>query len=361
MHPHRLAEIPPEWERVLNVIESQAAESDRDGVPRSHFDSLAVVGAHGEISDPIRWRELTERLAGIDASTWFCWTQHQTPLRTLAAGGNQPTAVALQERWLPGMKSGSVLAAVAFAHIRRPGAANPVAKQIDGMWQLSGTLDWVTSWDIADVVMLMALTEDKSQIVTFFIPIQNFEEVINGSHVGEKLELLSMSGTHTRPVHFDNSAIPTEFLFSITSYSQWQESDRRKTISPNYAALGIARSAIDELTEIGDSRKSTPIEELSVTLSQRYTNFRDQVIDLLDQADQAKDTELLELRIELLEFARECATAVVIARAGASMQVGSKAERRIRDAMFLQVQAQTESTRNAALNRMKSAFDKSER
>jgi alkylation response protein AidB-like acyl-CoA dehydrogenase len=354
-----IAHIPSEWDQVLGIIETQAAQSDRDGVPRSHFDSLASVGAHGEVSDPSMWRELTERIAGADASTWFCWAQHQTPLRTLAAGGNQPSAVALQARWLPGMKNGSTLAAVAFAHIRRPGPANPVARKLNGSWQLTGTLDWVTSWDIADVVMLMALNEDKSEIVTFFIPIVNFEEVISMSEVGEKLQLLSMSGTHTRPIRFAGSVIPNEFLFSVTSYLEWQQGDQRKTIAPNLAALGIARSAIDELAEIGASRKSVSATELAESLSRRYLHLRAQAMDLIDQAGLAADSDLLETRVEILELARECATAVVIARAGASMQVGSRAERRIRDSMFLQVQAQTEITRNAALDHMNSAVNSS--
>ncbi len=356
-----LVDIPSEWERVLGSIETQAAESDRDGVPRSHFEALASVGAHGEVADPIQWRELTERIAGVDASTWFCWVQHQTPLRTLAAGGNQPAAAELQKRWLTGMKNGSVLAAVAFAHIRRPGPANPVAKSVNGVWELTGSLDWVSSWDIADVVMLMALTEDKSQIVTFFIPVRNFEEVINGSQVGEKLELLSMSGTHTRPVHFDRSAVPNEFLFSVSSYQDWQGIDRRKTLAPNFAALGVARSAIEELRELAQSRKSPSIGEISATLWGHYLDLRSRAIHVVDQGDSANDSDLLETRVEILEFARECATAVVIARAGASMQSGSRAERRMRDAMFLQVQAQTEVTRNAALARMNSTFNKSQR
>ena len=83
---------------VLARIAQTAEDTDRFGVPRSHIDSLALVGAHGLAKDPQRQRELTERLAGADASTWFCWTQHQTPLRTMLAGGNQPAAQKLSDR-----------------------------------------------------------------------------------------------------------------------------------------------------------------------------------------------------------------------------------------------------------------------
>ncbi|MFY9208232.1 MAG: hypothetical protein WAO33_03910, partial [Candidatus Nanopelagicales bacterium] len=146
--------LEPELEAVIARIAQTAEDTDRFGVPRSHIDSLALVGAHGLAKDPQRQRELTERLAGADASTWFCWTQHQTPLRTMLAGGNQPAAQELSDRWLKGLESGDLLAAIAFAHIRRGGPANPVVHQVDGGWELTGKLDWVTSWDIADVLML---------------------------------------------------------------------------------------------------------------------------------------------------------------------------------------------------------------
>lgn len=349
-------ELPPEWEPVLAQIAEDADQSDRFGVPRSHFSNLARVGAHGVPGGVDQWRELTERIAGADASTWFCWVQHQSPLRTLESGGNQPESSAIQQRWLEGLRSGEFLAAVAFAHVRRPGPVNPVAREIKGEWQLDGSLDWVTSWDIADVVMIMALTEDKSQIITFFIPTKDFKRVISGSEVGDPLELLSMSGTHTRPIRFDHSVIPRDFLFSARSFTEWQKSDARKTLAPNLAAVGLARAAIDELEAIGISRVNPEILRLAATLSGKLIALRQQAHFLLDQADSASDASLLQSRVDILEFARECTVAVVIARAGAGMQSGKSAERRVREAMFLQVQAQTEPTRNEALERINQRY-----
>jgi alkylation response protein AidB-like acyl-CoA dehydrogenase len=350
------SDLPPAWQGVINRIAESAEQSDRDGVPRSHFNDLAAIGAHGAPTDTDQWRELTERIAGADASTWFCWTQHQTPLRTLEAGGNQPAAQALQEQWLPGLQSGKYLAAVAFAHIRRPGPANPMAAQVDGDWQLDGSLDWVTSWDIADVVMVMALTADKSDIVTFFIPTAGFTDLISGSMVGEPLDLLSMSGTHTRPIQFEKSVIPSDFVFNVSSFTQWQQADDRKTLAPNPAALGLARAAIDELETIGTARNSPEIMSLVDTLTTKLIALRHNAYSLLDQGDSASAGDLLQSRVEILEFARECTAAVVIARAGAGMQSGKSAERRVRESMFLQVQAQTEPTRNAALTRLNQRY-----
>lgn len=356
MEVSQTPEISGDWAEVVNRIAATADQSDRAGIPRSHFTDLARVGAHGSPQSVQQWRELGELIAGADASTWFCWVQHQTPLRTLEMGGNQPAAQALQEQWLAGLQTGALLAAVAFAHVRRPGSANPVARNVSGSWQLHGELDWVTSWDIANVVMVMALTEDKSDIVTFFLPTTNFAEAIPGSTLGDPLELLSMSGTHTRPILFEHSVIPADFVFNVGIFSDWQKTDARKILAPNPAALGLARAAINELESVGIARKNTEVLDLVSTLTQKCNALRVKAYALLDLGDAATNADLMQSRVEILEFARECTVAVVIARAGAGMQSGKSAERRVREAMFLQVQGQTESTRNAALSRVNDRY-----
>ncbi len=144
---------------VLSDIADRAAENDARGIDRAQIDALAAVGLVGTALDPpARQREVAERIAMVDASVWFCWAQHQSPLRTLAAAEpaiHAPLVDEIKARWLAGLSDGSNVGAVAFAHLRRPGPANPIAERVHGGWSITGTLDWVTSWDIADVMLLM--------------------------------------------------------------------------------------------------------------------------------------------------------------------------------------------------------------
>ena len=73
-----------------------------------------------------------------------------------AAGllGRPLTPPALGDRWLEPVASGQALAGVAFAQLRRAGAANP----------LDGRLDWITSWDIADLVLLCLRCVDRAEL-----------------------------------------------------------------------------------------------------------------------------------------------------------------------------------------------------
>ena len=345
------AQLTGEIESALHVIAESAESSDHTGVPRSHIDLLASAGAHGAPRALAQQREVTERLAGADASTWFCWSQHQTPLRTMLEGGNQSASESLSRRWLSGLQGGEFLAAIAFAHVRRGGPPNPVAHQCEGGWELTGTLDWVTSWDIADVLMLLAFTEDKSKFVIFYLPIRDFTEEFNSCVVGEPLKLLAMSGTHSRPITFDHTLITSDCVFSVIDADKWLVVDSMKTILPNPAALGVARGAIEQLNEVAFSRNQEQGIIAASELASKYHGLRERAYAATDNPKTPRSV-LVSLRVQILEFAVECAIAVITASSGGAMLMGNAAERRAREAVFLQIQAQTQETRNAALTRV---------
>ncbi len=345
------AQLTPQIDSAIAEIAERANASELMGVPRSHIDLLASVGVHGTAADVPQQREVTERLAGADASTWFCWTQHQTPLRTMLAGGNQGASAELSERWLQGLQNGELLAAIAFAHVRRGGPPNPVAKKVTDGWELTGKLDWITSWDIADVLMLLAATEDKTQIVIFYLPIKDFGEAFTHCEVGEPLKLLAMSGTHSRPITFDHTFIGNDFVFSIIDSQEWLSADSEKTVLPNPAALGVARAAIEQLNEVSHARKQEVGQTAARNLAKEFERLRAQAYGAMDNP-QTPRAELVNLRVQTLEFAVKCAVAVITATSGGAMMTGGEAERRVREAMFLQVQAQTQETRDAALARL---------
>jgi alkylation response protein AidB-like acyl-CoA dehydrogenase len=340
-----------EIESALHVIAESAEISDQSGVPRSHIDLLASAGAHGAPRALAQQREVTERLAGADASTWFCWSQHQTPLRTMLAGGSEPASEALSKRWLSGLQGGEFLAAIAFAHVRRGGPPNPVAHQCEGGWELTGTLDWVTSWDIADVLMLLASTEDKSEFVIFYLPVQEFTEAFDSCVVGDPLKLLAMSGTHSRPITFDHTFMSSDYAFSVIEANEWLVADSVKTILPNPAALGVARGAIEQLNEVASKRKQEQGKITARKLAVEYQALRERAYAATDDPKTLR-SELVSLRVQVLEFAVKSAVAVITASSGSAMLMGNAAERRVREAIFLQIQAQTQETRNAALARL---------
>jgi alkylation response protein AidB-like acyl-CoA dehydrogenase len=347
--------LPDDALSVLeDTVASQAAEADRHGVQRAVIDALADAGLLGTALVPAALqRELSEQLAGVDGSTWFCWVQHQTPLRTLEGdivGLRSGAAEQLRQRLLPGMRSGRLLGAVAFAHVRRPGRANPEATRVPGGWRLDGTLDWVTSWDIADVVMVMAqgAGEHRDSLVCCYLPGGNTGALTAGLTADVPLELLAMGGTHTRPVRLDAVFVPDESVGAIVDRGEWLAADAVRSADANPAAFGVARGAIAELTSLARRRDDGRLHRAAETLTAQCVEVRTRAYRV--SADGGEVSQRLDLRARALDLAGRASSAVVVARAGAAMLAGASAERRVRESLFLQVQAQTRASRDATLD-----------
>ena len=356
--------LPPAAMTVLaDVVAPAASETDDHGVPRSHLDALAGAGLHGSPLAGDQQRELSELLAGADATTWFCWVQHQSPMRILEDARDSalaPWAEQLRAQLLPGMRDGSILNAVAFAHVRRPGPPNPVATRVAGGWSLTGTLDWVTSWDIADVVMVMAQGDGDhaGEFICAYLPAgrSGLDRTQAGLDVGEPLRLLAMSGTHTRPLRLEGFFVPDELVGDVLDRQAWLSVDAQRTADPNPAAFGVARGAIAELASLAESRSDENMAQLAEALIAECRSLRSASYAAIDSPDrEGTRAARLQLRARSLDLAARAAQSVVIARAGASMLGSASSGRRMREALFLLVQAQTADTRAASLQRMAQA------
>ena len=340
---------------IASVIAPTAGMTEHNGVPRASIDALALAGLLGAGLAREDLRELAELLSGADASTWFCWTQHQTPMRTLAgdvAGLREGAPDELRDRLLPGLQSGRLLGAVAFAHVRRPGPPNPVASRVPGGWRLNGRLDWVTSWDIADVVLVMAQGSPPHDdvLVCCYLPAGAAPEQTPGVEAGAPLDLLAMSGTHTRPITLDGVLVPDASVGAVVDRDTWLSEDARRTVDASPAAFGVARGAIAHLDSLARQRED---ERLLATVEELAESCRSVRARAYAAADASDDLgHRVQLRAEALELALQCATASVTAMAGAAMLRDNPAERRLREAAFLLVQAQTRVTRAAFLDRL---------
>jgi len=201
--------LPEAHEPLLSAIAAAAADTDRHGVQRRCFDAMAAAGLLGRpLQPPAQKRELAERLFMADGSLTFCWLQHQLPLRRLLNAVSTPEA----------------LAGVAFAHLRRPGAANPAATRIAGGWHLDGRLDWLTSWDIADLVLLCLRCVDSAEVAD------------------------------------------SQVLF-VEDFSVWSEADAATLCRVSPVVFGCIRGAIADLHQVASSHHDTQALALADALS----------------------------------------------------------------------------------------------
>jgi alkylation response protein AidB-like acyl-CoA dehydrogenase len=356
--PDALA-LPEAHEPLLGALAAAAAESDRQGVPRSSLDALAAASLLGRPLDPPSLqRELAERLFMADGSLTFCWLQHQLPLRRLLAAvptADAPAAGALRQQWLEPVASGRAVAAVAFAHLRRPGHPNPVATRIRGGWRLDGQLDWITSWDIADLALLCLRCRDASgdRVVGLLLPAGASGETLPaGIQLGEPLALLAMGGSHTRPLQLQGAELPDSQVLFVEEFSCWSQADARAVCRVSPVVFGCCRGALADLHQLARRHNDAQALMLADGLARECRRLRREAYGLID-ANREDSPQLRqqhrELRALALDLTMRAAQAALIAHAGAAMVAGCPAQRRLREASFLLVQAQTADSRRASL------------
>jgi len=328
------------------LLRPSAERVDVDGVPRSHLDALAEAGlmAANDLPPPVM-REVTELLAGADASTWFVWTQHHTPVRTVARGTNRELA----ERLLPPLTAGSMLAGVAYTHLRRPGTpALSVARDGDG-WRLDGEIAWLTSWQLADIFCVGAQVvgtshQEEDDVAWMLLPLRERD----GVHA-ETLGLAAMAGTSTFRVRLDDVRVHSDDVALIEPLASWRATDSARTADVSPAVFGVTEEAVRRLRERNDAAAAEVAaaieEELSAVREAAYS-----LIDRIEPGERIDDRLRLRARAHLL--ATRATTALVTVGAGRSMLLDSAAQRLARVALFLLVQGQTAAVRDATLREL---------
>ncbi|MFM8352106.1 MAG: hypothetical protein ACKN9D_13705 [Actinomycetales bacterium] len=207
----------------------------------------------------------------------------------------------------------------------------------------------MTSWDIADVVQIMVRGSgpDEDRFLCFLLPTR---EEIPGLRVEPALQLLAMSGTHTRPVTLDDLQVNVDQVIAVLDAPTWQVQDAARTAQASPAIFGLIRAGLAELQVIAErGQPGNQVIDLVEQAVLDCRHLRQQAYALTDGGDVSAHgiQQALQLRAAALDLAVQVATSVITQRAGAAILTRCSAERRLRETMFLQVQAQTAATRQA--------------
>jgi alkylation response protein AidB-like acyl-CoA dehydrogenase len=333
--------------RALQIISELAPDAQRlesEGVTVEDVRRLAEAHVLSAGVDD-RWsapqvREIHEQLAAASGALWFVMTQHRSP--SVAAATTDNTAVRTQ--YADGLASGQILGAVSFAHLRR---ARPtvVAERTDVGWQISGRLDWITSWGLADVLLLMAETTD-GLVVQTLIPARERD----GLTVTGALSLAAMQGTSTVGAVLERMCVSDAEVAHLVPKEDWLEHDAQRTANVPAAVVGLARAAVNSLLLDARQRRWAEAAELAEVWRNQLVQQRNRAYQLIDDVDPSKELpERRALRGSITKLAQDATAMLVTVQAGRSMLTSSSAQRWAREALFSLVQAQTPATRNALI------------
>ena len=329
---------------VFDRLRREAEMIDAKGVQAEHVATLGALGVLSAGVDQTRAataREVHEQLAAASASAWFVCAQHRSA--AVAAEGTDNTE--LRARWSEALNSGRSLGAVSKAHIRRPGPPTVSAERAGSGWLLDGTLDWVTSWGLADALLLLAETDD-AEIVQVVIPAEEREGLL----VDGPLQLAAMMGTATVGAHLVKMKAADTEVADVVSKTTWLEKDTARAANIQPAVYGIARAVIAALHDIGVQRSFAEASDLAQQLRSRLIANRHKAYHLIDNVDpQEEISARVSARAEALHLLQQANEALITAHGGRAMLLSSSAQRWARESLFMLIQAQTPDLRTELL------------
>lgn len=336
-----------------DVLTPAAEQVDAEGVPPGHVEALKAAGLLG-VTAPTEYggggapaavgREVTEVLSGACGASWFVATQHATPLRTVLASGNED----LRASWLRPLASSALLAGIAVSHLRRAGPPPVTVTPVAGGWRYDGRVDWVTSWGLAEVVLLGGVTPD-GEVVAALVP----AAAQPGLTPSGELRLAAMGGAHNVALRLDGLVAAPEQVALRQSRDDWLANDRLVTANVTPAVFGLLGTVLRRLAETSTTRRSAAGSDLAAALTARAGELRTRGYQLLNhEPPEAYLPERLAIRAAALELLNRAATALIVAGAGTSMLAANPAQRLAREALFHLVQASTPALREAVLGRI---------
>jgi alkylation response protein AidB-like acyl-CoA dehydrogenase len=336
-----------------DVLIPAAERVDAEGVPPGHIEALKAARLLG-VTAPAEYggggasgalgRDVTEVLSGACGATWFVATQHGTPLRTALASDNET----LRARWLRPLASSEALAGIAVSHLRRPGPPLVTATAVPDGWRFDGRVDWMTSWGLAQVVLLAGVTT-ADEVVEVLIPAAEQP----GLSATGGLRLAAMQGAHNVALTLDGLLAAPDDVALVQPRADWLANDRLVTANVTPAVFGLLATILRRLAEVSAGRGSAAGEDLAAALAAEAAGLRASAYALLDDAaPQCHVARRLAIRGHALELLNRAAAALIVAGAGASMLASNPAQRLAREALFHLVQASTPAMREAVLGRM---------
>ncbi|MET0702219.1 MAG: acyl-CoA dehydrogenase, partial [Mycobacterium sp.] len=219
-------------------------------------------------------------------------------------------------------------------------SASPTA---DG-WLFRGTVSWVSGWGLNQVLLLAAVEEPTSRVVTALVP-------VSARTIATPLMLRAVAGSRTVRVRIDGVAVPTADVLTVEPLATWGATDRAETSDARPHVFGLTARVLDEL------RAEAAATDVVARWAPRVAEIRSRAYTLADDAKAAEQPDhAVDQRLAVKATAAEnlatLSQALLVARAGRGIAADDTAQLHARSALFFLVQGQTAGVREVQLTRI---------
>lgn len=230
-----------------------------------------------------------------------------------------------------------------MAHLRRAGPPAVTAVRAGHGWRLDGSVGWLTSWGLADALLLGA--RDGDDLVLVLVPARDSPGLV----AGEPMRLAAMQGTGTT-LALDGFRVRDPDVVDVVAAADYLEVDAARTANVVPAVYGLLATLCRALVQAAGRPGAAPAAEVALRSAEQGAVLRAGAYRLLDEVPSGQQMdERLRLRAESLHLLLGTSAALVAASAGAAMSLDHPAQRLAREALFHLVQAQTGPVRTATL------------
>ena len=160
-----------------------------------------------------------------------------------------------QQRWLPGMLSGSQIGAYSLSEPQAGSDAAALrcsASRVDDGWLLNGTKAWITHGGIADFYTLFARSGDGSRGISCFLVPGD----LPGLSFGKPEDKMGLHAVPTTSAFYDNAHVDTDRLIGTEGQGlpiAFSALDAGR-LGIAAVAVGIAQAALDEAVRYANER-----------------------------------------------------------------------------------------------------------
>jgi len=335
-------------ELIGSEIAPKAASTDRAGIfPSDNWKKLAEAGfmaitlpeegATDWISGVMAVEELASGCPStalcVGASAWICGG-------AIAAFGSD----AAKSKWCPKLASGEAVGAYAITD-PEGGYLSDIsieAVEADGGYELSGSRTFVTNANQADVIVVMAKTEEGEPAV-FIV-----EKEAGGYEVGEPVKTLGMRGAPCAEIKFNKCPVADDNRLQGNGAEIASRILVFARLHKAALSTGIGRAAFEEGKAYAETRRSggKPIgayQEVAFKISDMYIEndtgrmLTNHAAYLLMEGDPEAETEVSVAKLYASETAARNANRALQVFGGKGYTLDTAAERIFRDARFTEI------------------------
>lgn len=287
-----------------------------------------------------------QALGAADVALALIVTQHDGAVELIADGDG----AALRDRLLPALAAGELHATLGISHLttsRRGGDQPMRVRSAPGGYRFDGVMPWVTAADHATHIVTGGVLDDGQQLLAC-LPTDRA-----GLSIEPPFEMLAVESSHTSEVRCAGVLVGRDEVLRGPADKTLVSRSPSKALGVSAVGVGLARAMVGNLRLHAAAEPElaravlAPYEAELARLEARF--------EVATRRLPASEQTKTRVRIAVNELLARAAVALVIAAKGSGMLRGERAQRLVREALFMQVWSAPTAVRLGVLGPLRPA------